>query len=1043
MKTLFHHHKEVKIMKTRPLTQLLPGFLLLTLLLLPAGAALAQYFHDYPCEENLIEIMFDMDSTVRLIDNMPIDISGGDAHQGVEAIVMAAGGGEWSRLVDLPEPMLDDWALIASAELGEPVYNLNNIYRLRFFAPADPRIVAFDLENLPGVHLAYPVALPPELPLAVDYQPQQNYQDPAVSTPTGVDNEYAWTQTGGDGTGVTVCDLEYSWNYNHTDVTKAIGSQINVNVADPFADNNHGTAVIGELASDNNGWGTTGGCYGASLKTCGVYYGLPSPSWNVAGAIAIAAAAMQAGDVILLEQQWYYSGTSGYVPVEWYPQVSPQPQVLTAVYAAITNAVGMGINVVEAGGNGGINTDTMTWYGDSGAIIVGAGGAYTGGTYPNGDLQRLGFSSYGSRFDLQGWGENVMTTGYGAYYSAEGVNTWYTNGFNGTSSASPIVASAVACLNGWYAQNVSTTPLTPAQVRSTLVATGTAQINPSSGAIGPRPDLYAAIQSLTVVVPSFWTDVTVGPLGNPGLTRGCNWQDYDNDGDQDLYIVNTQSQNHLLRNDGPMGFVDITGVEANFMFSGAAMWGDYDNDGDPDLYQGNLGGPNRIFRNDGPMMLVDAAFGPEADPMDGTGVQWVDFDNDGLLDIHVATFNGAPNKLFQNMGGGMFSDVTMPPMDDPQDFFDAAWGDYDNDGDMDCYLVNSIGPNQLLRNDGLGMFNPSGMFNLHDPGVGYGAAWGDMDNDGDLDLYLCNYGQPNRLFRNDGFGFTDITNGPLGDPNMSVGCAWTDYDNDGDLDLYLSNSSGTNKLMRNDGGGLFTDDTNGPLGAAVGGMGTAFADYDNDGDQDIYVSNYGMPNKLYRNDINNGNNWLQIQLLPTTSNGSAIGARVRIVTAGLSQIREIGGDTGFCSQNSSLLAFGLGPFAQVDSIIVNWPGGGYDIVLGHPGNSVAMINEMNLSAVGGPVAIRSTELLPCSPNPFNPVTSIKFVVGQAGPVDLAVYDISGRLVKTLAGGHMAADTYTRTWRGEDESGRPMPSGVYFARLITAKKTATQKLTLLK
>jgi serine protease len=1019
---------------------------LFVLFLFVSSTAVAQYYHDYPCEENLVEIMFDMDSVVRLIDSLPIDISGTDAHMGVEAIVMASGGGEWSRLVDLPEPILDDWAMIATAELGEPVYNLNNIYRLRFFGPIDPRAVAFDLESLPGVHLAYPVALPPELPLATDYQPQQNYQDPASSTPTGVDNEYAWTLTGGDGTGVTVCDLEYSWNYNHTDVTKAVGSQINANVADPFANSNHGTAVIGELSSDNNSWGTTGGCYGATLKTCGVYYGTPTPSWNVAGAIAIAAAQMGAGDVILLEQQWFYSGTSGYVPVEWYPQVSPQPQVLTAVYAAITNAVGNGIHVVEAGGNGGINTDTMTWYGDSGAIIVGAGGAYTGGSYPNGDLQRLSFSSYGSRFDLQGWGENVMTTGYGGYYSAEGTNTWYTNTFNGTSSASPIVAAAVASLNGWYAANISTTPLTPAVVRSTLVTTGTAQVNPTSGNIGPRPNLAAAIAALNIVIPpAFWTDVTVGPLAYPGFSRGVNWCDYDLDGDQDLYFTNTQSQNFMLQNNGPMGFADITAVEGNFLFAGGAMWGDHNNDMLADLYMGNYGAPNRIFQNNGPMAFVDATMAPVDDPLDGAGVQWVDYDNDGWLDVHVTTVNGAPNRLFRNMGGGgMYIDATMPPMDDPMDSLDAAWADYDNDGDMDCYLVRLNGPNDLFRNDGPAGFAPVGDPVLMDIGTGYGAAWGDVDNDGDLDLYLCNYGQPNRLFANTPVGFVDVTNGPLADANMSTGCAWADYDNDGDLDLYLSNSSGTNKLLRNDGGYSFFDDTNGPLGIAAGGMGTAFADYDNDGDLDIYLANYGQANKLFRNDINNGANWLDMQMMPTFSNGSAIGARIRIVTAGVSQIREIGGDTGFCSQNSSFVHFGLGGFAVVDSIIVDWPGGGTDVILGHPVNMLAMITETGPSAVGDELAgMKPAQLHQASPNPFNPTTSIQFELTRAGHVELAVYDVSGRKVRTLASGHLEADTHTRVWRGEDDAGRRMPSGIYFAKLQTAEGDQTQKLTMIK
>jgi hypothetical protein len=215
-------------------------------------------FHDYPCESDLIEIMFIQESVVRLMGPIPEDLSGLNATDGVEYTLMAHGGGEWSRLTDLPEPLLDEMAMIAEMNLGEPVYNLNNIYRIHLLGGSDPLIVAFELENLPGVHLAYPVALPPELPLATDYTPNQNYLDPASSTPTGVNAYYAWTQTGGDGSGVTICDLEYSWNYNHSDVTKALASQINFNVGDPFNNTDHGTGVIGELVSNNNTWGTTG-----------------------------------------------------------------------------------------------------------------------------------------------------------------------------------------------------------------------------------------------------------------------------------------------------------------------------------------------------------------------------------------------------------------------------------------------------------------------------------------------------------------------------------------------------------------------------------------------------------------------------------------------------------------------------------------------------------------------------------------------------------------------------------------------------------------
>jgi enediyne biosynthesis protein E4 len=747
---------------------------------------------------------------------------------------------------------------------------------------------------------------------------------------------------------------------------------------------------------------------------------------------------------MLLEQQWNYSGSTGYVPVEWYPITSPNPQSLTAVYAAITNAVGNGISVVEAGGNGGIDTDTMTWYGDSGAVIVGAGGAYAGGTYPNGDLQRLSFSSYGSRFDLHAWGENVLTTGYGDYYSTEGSNLYYTNTFSGTSSASPMVAGAIACMNGYYAANVSTTPMTPAVIRANLVATGTAQLNPYTGHIGPRPDLYAAIQALPQG-PAYWTDVTSGPLGDTGAGKSMAWGDMDNDGDDDLYITNTQTSNRVLRNDAGGLFTDITTpVEANNMFAAGAEWGDYDNDGFLDIYNGNWGGINRLFQSMGPAGgFTEMTMMPIDDMQDGSGVAWIDFDNDGFLDIHVSNMNGGMDRLFQNTGMGIFMDATMPPIDNLLDSHDGAWSDFDNDGDMDCYIVNTNGPNELLVNMGGGGFMPLSDPVLLDTAVGWGASWGDADNDGDTDLYLVNQLSANRMFRNDGLFFTDVTSGPLGDVGYGHCASWADYDNDGDLDLYLTNQTGANKLLRNDGSFVFTDDTNGPLGDTGPGQGTAWADYDNDGDMDIYMVNAGTGNKLFRNDINNGNHWLQVQLQGTNSNAAAIGVKVKIVAGGQTQYRELGSASGYCAQNSFRLHFGLGTVTVVDSVIIDWPGFGQDIMLGLGADQMIVQVQSPMSGAGDLNSAHICRMLPSVPNPFNPRTMINFELSRAGSVNLKVYNVAGQCVRTLVSQNREAGLHSVSFNGKNDAGQTLPSGVYFGRLVAEGTVHTTKLVMTK
>jgi hypothetical protein len=243
---------------------------------------------------------------------------------------------------------------------------------------------------------------------------------------------------------------------------------------------------------------------------------------------------------------------------------------------------------------------------------------------------------------------------------------------------------------------------------------------------------------------------------------------------------------------------------------------------------------------------TDVTSGPLGDSGHGYGVAWGDYDNDGDLDLFLANW-GSTCKLLRNDGGGVFVDATAGPLDFAGHWMGVVWGDYDNDGDLDLYLANQ-GPNMLFRNDD-GTFVDVTNDPLDDSGYGSAVGWGDYDNDGDLDLYLVKRNSANRLFRNEGGDvFVDATTPPLGDSGYGTGMAWGDYDGDGDLDLYLANDGNANKLFRNDGAGVFVDATSGPLGDTDGGYGVAWGDYDNDGDLDLYLVNSGSANKLFRND---------------------------------------------------------------------------------------------------------------------------------------------------------------------------------------------------
>jgi hypothetical protein len=238
---------------------------------------------------------------------------------------------------------------------------------------------------------------------------------------------------------------------------------------------------------------------------------------------------------------------------------------------------------------------------------------------------------------------------------------------------------------------------------------------------------------------------------------------------------------------------------------------------------------------------------------------WADFNNDGQLDEFVG-FRGRPNRLYLQEHG-RFRDVaaTVGLADDVETRV-AAWGDFDGDGNVDLYVGFAGGaPNKLYRNDGDGRHftDVAPPLGLDLRGVTRQAAWIDYDNDGDLDLFIAFRDGPNRLFRNDGGRFTDVTKETgIGDPRKAVGAVWFDIDGDGDLDLFVANQEGdANGLYRNDVNvrGGFVD-----VGKAWGvdaggrpkewgGVGPAVADFDGDGFFDLFVANYG-PSALYRND---------------------------------------------------------------------------------------------------------------------------------------------------------------------------------------------------
>jgi hypothetical protein len=243
--------------------------------------------------------------------------------------------------------------------------------------------------------------------------------------------------------------------------------------------------------------------------------------------------------------------------------------------------------------------------------------------------------------------------------------------------------------------------------------------------------------------------------------------------------------------------------------------------------------------------FIDATAGPLGDTGDTYGVAWGDYDDDGNMDLYISN-DGSANALLQGDGAGSFTDVTAGPLGDTGGGRGVAWADYDNDGDLDLYLCNTGSSNKLFENDGVGNFTDATVGPLGIADNSEGFAWGDFDGNGFVDLYVVNNGKANVLLLNTGGTFIDATTGPLGDAGSGYGVAAADYDSDGDLDIYLVND-GANRLFENQGGGTFLDVTSGPLGDSGNGRGAAWGDYDGDEDLDLYVTNHGA-NLLLRND---------------------------------------------------------------------------------------------------------------------------------------------------------------------------------------------------
>src|SRR5258705_1617119 len=495
------------------------------------------------------------------------------------------------------------------------------------------------------------------------------------------------------------------------------------------------------------------------------------------------------------------------------------------------------------------------------------------------------------------------------------------------------------------------------------------------------------------------------------LGTGCAFLDYDNDGWQDILIVNSTAWPErktprtflaLYHNNQDGTFTDVTrqaGLAVEMYGIGVAA-ADYDNDGNEDIYITCVG-PNHLFRNLGNSKFADVtARTGVGDPSFSTSAVWFDYDNDGRLDLFVAndvdwslatdqlcslyvqnksyctpqSYKGQSPTLYHNRGNGTFENVTQRAgLSDPTcKSLGVALLDYNGDGWMDLFVANDTEPNKLYKNNGNGTFTDDavnagvGFSEAGTARAGMGVDAGDYNGSGRQGIVVGNFtNESMALYHNEGGGlFTDEAPnsgiGKMSAQSLTFAVFFFDYDLDGLLDVFAANGHVSDDisvvqpnvkyaqsphLFHNKGKKKFEEMT-GKLGRAlqraIVGRGAAYGDFDNDGDLDLLITSNNGPTRLLRNDNGNQNDLLRLKTVGSRSNRDGIGAKVTLKTAkGVKLFSMVKTGSSYCSQSELPLTFGLGQpeEGRVLTLEIVWPGGQREVLPDVKSNQSITVQE--------------------------------------------------------------------------------------------------------